>query len=206
MSRDREKLRKVANETDPSPSASSYKAEVQATLPSSGQAKEIRRAARVAGKSDVAPFIEIKLEKAVRTPARAVADASSSNKRARAPSRKLLEASGLLEDDTAQLMTSKIRQVELKRMREFREQRKHFRAAGLKVGEVIQALDLPQPAAAGNLGGVEDYAGTCDVACTKGDSRGAEWPPTTNTWRTLSSAEMLQATTLGPVAECGDHA
>ena len=66
--------------------------------------------------------------------------ASGSGRRARAPSRKLLEASGALENEGAQWMTREIKEADAKAKRELREQRKHFKAAGLKAGEAIEAI------------------------------------------------------------------
>lgn len=68
--------------------------------------------------------------------------ASGSGRRARAPSRKLLEASGALENEGAQWMTRAIKEADAKVKKELREQRKHFKAAGLRAGEVIEAFTV----------------------------------------------------------------
>ena len=71
--------------------------------------------------------------------------ASGSGRRARAPSRKLLEASGALEIEQAQWMTREIKEADTRVKRAAREQRKHFKAAaGLKAGEVIEVFTATQ--------------------------------------------------------------
>lgn len=70
--------------------------------------------------------------------------ASGSGRRARAPSRKLLEASGALKDEGAQWMTREIKEADAKVKKELREKRRHFKAAGLKAGEVMEAFTVPQ--------------------------------------------------------------
>lgn len=70
--------------------------------------------------------------------------ASGSGRRARAPSRKLLEASGALEHEGAQWMTREIKEADAKVKKEIREQRKHFKVAGLKAEEVIEAFTATQ--------------------------------------------------------------
>ena len=92
----------------------------------------------------MAPSIEIRLLQEARESARAEAEASGSGRRPRAPSRKLLEASGALENQGAQWMTKEIKEADARVKKELREQRKHFKAVGLKAREVIEAIAEPQ--------------------------------------------------------------
>ena len=59
-------------------------------------------------------------------------------RRSRAPSRKALEASGVIEGEGAQLMTKEIREADAKIKKELREQRRQYRAAGLRAGLVLE--------------------------------------------------------------------
>eukprot|EP00752_Nemacystus_decipiens_P011347 g10083.t2 len=92
--------------------------------------------------SVMAPSVEIKLLQQARESAKAAAEASGAGRRARAPSRKLLEASGALENEGAQWMTREIKEADAKNKKELREQRKQFKAAGLKAGEVTETFTV----------------------------------------------------------------
>ncbi|CAM9662765.1 unnamed protein product, partial [Scytosiphon promiscuus] len=98
------------------------------------------RRSRPADGSGMVPSVEMRLLRQARDSARAAAEASGSGRRARAPSRKLLEASGVLENEGAQWMTKEIKEADLKIKKELREQRKQFKAAGLRTGEVIEVV------------------------------------------------------------------
>lgn len=51
----------------------------------------------------------------------------------------------MLENEGAQWMTKEIKEADLKIKKELREQRKHFMAAGLKAGEVIEVVEVVEP-------------------------------------------------------------
>ncbi|CAM9994244.1 unnamed protein product, partial [Laminaria digitata] len=153
------------------------------------------RGSRVIDTSGMAPSVEIRLLQEARESARAEAEASGSGRRPRAPSRKLLEASGALEKNQgAQWMTKEIKEADARVKKELREQRKHFKAAGLKAGEVIEAITEPRGGSNGEAeqkrvdvrdgGGVSE---TLDMGAGAGlTSR--------NNWRQLTSREVLQGT------------
>ena len=138
----------------------------------------------------MAPSVEIRLLQEARESARAEAEASGSGRRPRAPSRKLLEASGALENEGAQWMTKEIKTADARVKKELREQRKHFKAAGLKTGEVIEAIE-------------ESRGGSCEAeqkrANASGDdrdvseNRGMGWtPPSGRNRRQLATCKILQ--------------
>ena len=56
----------------------------------------------------------------------------------RAPSRKALEASLVIEGEGAHLMTKEIREANVRLNKELREQRRKYRAAGLRAGLVLE--------------------------------------------------------------------
>lgn len=91
----------------------------------------------------MAPSAEIKLLQQARESARAEAEASGSGRRARAPSRRFLEAAGMVKNEGAQWMTKEIKEAEAKRVKDLREQRKQYKAAGLRSGEVLEACSVP---------------------------------------------------------------
>lgn len=138
----------------------------------------------------MAPSVEIRLLQEAREFARAEAEASGSGRRPRAPSRKLLEASGALENQGAQWMTKEIKEADARVKKELREQRKHFKAAGLKAGEVIEAIAEPR----GGDGEAEQKR-----ANASSDNRGVSenhdtgWtPPSRHNRRQLATCEILQ--------------
>lgn len=133
------------------------------------------------------PSAEIRLLQQARESARTEAEASGSGRRARAPSLKFLEAAGLVENEGAQWMTKEIKEAEAKRVKDLREQRKQYKAAGLKSGEVIEAYSAPTASA----GGV--------VSVNSGGARGGieqigvkELPADKHNWRKVAPAEVLK--------------
>lgn len=140
----------------------------------------------------MAPSVEIQLLKKAREVARAEAEASGSGRRARAPSRKLLEASGVLKNDCAQWMTKEIKEADLKLKKDLREQRKRFRSVGLKAGQVIEELAIPQSdgiGLVGEIGLVVNNRGSAKF----GDSEvSATSPSMSDNWRKLTTSEILR--------------
>lgn len=96
--------------------------------------------------SGLTPSDEIRLLQEARESARVAAEASGSGRRPRAPSRKLLEASGKMTGDSIQWMTKEKKEEEAKLKLEMKEKRKAAAAAGLKFGHVIEAFTVPTPA------------------------------------------------------------
>lgn len=125
----------------------------------------------------MAPSVEMKLLLEARLSARAAAEASGSGRRARAPSRKALEASGKLRNDGMQWLTREKKEEQARFKRTLKEQRKAAAAAGLKAGHVIETLAVPIVAGGAAVGGVE----------------GGEAAPLKTGWRKLTPAEILHA-------------
>ena len=126
----------------------------------------------------LAPSEEMKLVQEARESARAAAEASGSGRRARAPSRKFLEASGRMTDKSAQWMTKEMREEQARIKRELKQQKRAAAAAGLKVGQVIETIAVPSVSAdTGSEGSVvSDEATGSKVS-----------------WRKLTPAETLRA-------------
>lgn len=145
----------------------------------------------LADTSGMAPSVEIRLLQEVRASARAAADASGSGRRARAPSRRLLEASGLIKNEAAQWMTKEIKEADAKLKQKLREQRKQFREVGLKAGVVIEALSVPEAGSGGGVAvGLSDSSGGGEVI---GEiDGGGRQPSSTHSWRTLTTAEIIE--------------
>lgn len=149
-------------------------------------------ASRMAEAPGMAPSIEIKLLREARESAKAAAAANGSGRRARAPSRKALEASGKMSSEGAQWMTKEKKEELARAKRELKEQRRAAAAAGLKTGHVIEACAIPVASGAGDEGGGSDHGA--------GD-RGGAAVPSSPTWRKLSPAEILQAAARQPATE-----
>lgn len=133
----------------------------------------------------MAPSVEIKVLNEARESARAAAEASGLGRRARAPSRKVLEMSGLLEHEGPQWLTKEIKERDGKLKRKQREQRKQLKAAGLKQGEVIEAFSVDQGsslwrAVGGNVNG--GGIGDDHVKCRKMQGQ----------WHKPTRAELMQ--------------
>eukprot|EP00903_Cladosiphon_okamuranus_P019466 g17900.t1 len=94
-----------------------------------------RRPAETTG---MAPSAEILLLQQAREAAKREAEARGGGRRARAPSRRALEAAGRMTDQGAQWMTQEKKEEQARAATELREQRKRHRAAGLKVGVVLK--------------------------------------------------------------------
>ncbi|CAN0049777.1 unnamed protein product [Pylaiella littoralis] len=100
----------------------------------------------------MAPSVEIRLLQQARESARAVAEASGSGRRARAPSRKLLEASGALDNNNSQWRVKATKKADIKVNKELRDQRKHSKVVGLQAGEVMEAFSGPPADVGGYIG------------------------------------------------------
>lgn len=122
----------------------------------------------------MAPSVEMRMLREARESARVAAEASGSGRRARAPSRKALEASGKMKNEGVQWMTKDKKNEQARLHRELREQRKAAAAAGLKAGQVIEAFAAPLTST-----GVNGAS-----ACGSGG---------VPNWRKLTPAETLQA-------------
>lgn len=152
----------------------------------------------------MAPSVEIRLLQEARESARAEAEASGSGRRPRAPSRKLLEASGALEHRGAQWMTKEIKEADARVKKELREQRKHFKAAGLKAGEVIEAIAEPR----GGKGEVEQKHAKASLSDDRGvsENHGMGWtPPTRHNWRQLTTCEIQRGDEMQTTASDGEN-
>ena len=88
-----------------------------------------------ASSSDMAPGNNIAVERHAGEPS-----GRGGGRRSREPSRKALEASGLIEGEEPQLMTKEIREANAKLKKELREQRRQRREAGLRIGLVLEAV------------------------------------------------------------------
>lgn len=143
----------------------------------------------------MAPSVEIRLLQKARESARAAAEASGSSRRARAPSRKLLEASGVLKYEGAQWMHKEIKGAETRLKKKLREQRKQFGEVGLKAGKVTQGFSVPQQAAGarGGLGVGSDGGGSSLSGEGTGGNHGVgRLLSSKHNWRQLSTSEILQ--------------
>lgn len=139
--------------------------------------------------SGLAPSDEMRLLQEARESARAAAEASGSGRRPRAPSRKLLEASGKLMCDSIQWMTREKKEEEAKLKQEMKEQRKAAAAAGLKFGQRMEALTLSTPVGA-RAGGAGTTAGEIAGAGARTGNKAAVMSAV---WRKLTPAETLIA-------------
>lgn len=140
--------------------------------------------------SGMAPSAEILLVRQARETAKKEAEAAGSGKRARAPSRRALEASGRMKDQGAQWMTREKKAEETRVKTELREQRKQCKAAGLKFGVVLEAFvgetagTAANGADAGNgVGGGAGIGGR--KGAEEGDS-GADSPRINGGWQKVS--------------------
>lgn len=140
----------------------------------------------------MAPSIEIRLLREARESAKAAAAANGSGRRARAPSRKALEASGKMSSEGAQWMTREKKEELARAKRELKEQRRAAAAAGLKTGHVIEACAIPVASDAGDGGGGGDRGA---------GGRGGVAVPSSPNWRKLSPAEILEAAARQPATE-----
>ncbi|CAM9571152.1 unnamed protein product [Ectocarpus sp. 12 AP-2014] len=99
----------------------------------------------------MAPSVEFHLLRQAREAAKKEAAASGGGRRPRAPSRRALEASGQLKHDGAQWMTRERKAEEARFKAELREQRRQYKAAGLKSGVVLEAF-VAEAAGTGTVG------------------------------------------------------
>ncbi|CAM9205417.1 unnamed protein product [Ectocarpus sp. 12 AP-2014] len=137
---------------------------------------------RTAGQSALAPSDDVRLLQKARQSA--YQEARGSGRRARVPSRKVLEASGKMADETAQWMTKEKKEEQARINKKFRAQRKAAAAAGLKIGEVIEATSSPAPRVESEEEGLEICATSI---------RGGGSPVSNLSWRKLAPTEILLA-------------
>ena len=102
---------------------------------------------RLADTSGMSPSVEFLVLRQAREAAKKEAEASG-GRRPRAPSRRALEASGRMKDEGAQWMSREKKAEQARAMKELREQRRQYRAAGLGVGVVVEAYVANEMAAA----------------------------------------------------------
>eukprot|EP00752_Nemacystus_decipiens_P011254 g10002.t1 len=139
---------------------------------------------RLADTSGMSPSGEFLVLKQAREAAKKEAEASGGGRRARAPSRRALEASGRMKDEGAQWMTREKKAEQARVKKELREQRRQYRAAGLSVGVVVEAYVANGTAAATGTG---DGA----VGGGGGEGGGVGWPGPAHGepgWRKVSPA------------------
>ncbi|CAM9872186.1 unnamed protein product [Ectocarpus sp. 12 AP-2014] len=99
----------------------------------------------------MAPSVEFHLLRQAREAAKKEAAARGGGRRPRAPSRRALEASGQLKHDGAQWMTRERKAEEARFKAELREQRRQYKAVGLKSGVVLEAF-VAEAAGTGTVG------------------------------------------------------
>ncbi|CAN0050050.1 unnamed protein product [Pylaiella littoralis] len=132
----------------------------------------------------LAPSGEIRLLRQARESAQETATARSSGRRVRAPSRKLLEASGKMGNESAQWMTKEKKEAEARINKERKERRLAAAAVGLKVGEVIEASTV------GFSRGRNDRS---ERSTRDGTLSGGEGARLNVSWQKLTPEEMLRA-------------
>ncbi|CAM9662557.1 unnamed protein product, partial [Scytosiphon promiscuus] len=137
-----------------------------------------------------------------RAAAAAVAGVGSSGgrRRAKIPSRKLLEACGKVADEGVQLLTKEKKEEENRLKMEMREQRRAAKTAGLRLGEVIEATvagPLSSSGASGREVGSGGGSRSWESDRSGGNAFGvggeAAASPSSLSWWKLSPAEILQA-------------
>ncbi|CAM9443265.1 unnamed protein product [Scytosiphon promiscuus] len=146
----------------------------------------------------MAPSTEILSVRQAREAAKKEAEAAGGGKRARAPSRRVLEASGRMTDDGAQWMTREKKEEEAKFNAELREQRKRYRAAGLRFGVVLEAF-VPRALTSGATESGEGSGVAAGVGVDGGSGGEAAAPRNGTEWHKVSpalpSAPALQTQT-----------
>ncbi|CAN0208664.1 unnamed protein product [Ectocarpus fasciculatus] len=145
---------------------------------------------RTAGQSALAPSDDMRLLLKARQSAYEAA--SGSGRRARVPSRKVLEASGKMAVETAQWMTKEKKEEEARINKKFRAQRKAAVAAGLKIGQVIEATAAPAP----RVESEEEGVGSGGTSI-----RGGGAPVSKVAWCKLTPMELLLAAGKKPSVE-----
>lgn len=165
---------------------------------STAEDKQTSPTSRMAETPGMAPSAEIQLFREARASAKALATANGSGRRARAPSRKALEASGKMSSEGAQWMTKEKRQEQGRLKKELKEQRRAAAAAGLKTGHVIEACAVVVEGGEGGGGGAGGGSGGSD------DRDGGVVPTNPPTWRKLSPAEILQSTAFSTALAAGN--
>ena len=156
---------------------------------------------RMAEMTGMAPSAEILILQQAREAAKREAEASGGRRRARAPSRRALEAAGRMTDTGAQWMTQEKKEEMARAAMELREQRKRYRAAGLKAGVVLEEFVVQgkaETAAATGAASGENDSGSA------GGGVGIDSTPLVVGWRKVSpavlSAPLVQAVAQEKVA------
>lgn len=143
--------------------------------------------------SGSAPSTEIRLPQSARESARAAANASGgTGRRARAPSLKALEAAGLAKQEGAQWMNKERKEMEMRKLREYKEQRKAAAAAGLGQGVVLEALTITVDDDAVGAGCAAAAGAGTALRAGSGSSGDGGSGGSRETWRKLTPAEIRQ--------------
>ena len=151
---------------------------------------------RMGEMTGMAPSTEILLLQQAREAAKREAEAGGGRRRARAPSRRALEAAGRMTDTGAQWMTQEKREEMAWAALELREQRKRYRAAGIKAGVVLEEFVVQ-----GEAGTVAAAAVVTGAAVGGGGGGGGgggrqvgggmiDSTPAVAGWRKVSPAEL----------------
>ena len=125
------------------PFATVLGAEITPAAQTVTEGKQSPPTSRVEEEPEMPPSVEMRLLGEAKESAKALVAANGSGRRARAPSRKLLEALGKMNREGAQLMTREKREEQDKQQREKKEKRRAAAAAGVKAGHVIEAFAVP---------------------------------------------------------------
>ncbi len=151
-------------------------------------------ASRLADTSGMSPSAEILVLRQAREEAKKEAEASGGGRRARAPSRRALEASGRMKGGGAQWMTREKKAEDARVKKELREQRRQYRAAGLNVGVVIEAFVAPGTGGVAGDGGGGGAGGGGGGRGT-GEVRGGPG------WQKVSPALLVTSSPLPPMEQ-----
>lgn len=163
-------------------------AKTHANLPATTQAANFQQPSRTEETSGVAPSAEIGLLQEANKSSRAEGETNGSGRRARAPSRKFLEAAGLGANEGAQWMTKEIKEAEAEKLRDLRKKRKQYKAAGLRSGEVLEACAAPATDVGSNESSKNANIGGDSIEPVDGQ----EILPGKNNWRKGTPAELLR--------------
>lgn len=163
---------------------------------SSGQKQKKQHESRPEDPAGLAPSDEMRLFQEARESARAMAQASGSGRRARAPSRRVLEASGKLAGGSVQWMTKEKKEEHARRSQEIKEQRKAAAAAGLSLGHVIETITDP-PGDDGVESGAGGGGSAVGGASAGGTSSGATSSSPTSSGASLSDVTSSSSASSG---------
>lgn len=127
------------------------------------------------------PPVEVRSLQSALESARGAQDVNGSGRRMRSPSLRVLEALGLAADEPAQWMNKERKEAEMRRLKEYKEQRKAAAEAGLGTGVVLEALTVAVDDG-GNEGGGGGGGG---AGSGDGGSAGSR-----EAWRKLTPVEI----------------